>query len=333
MTVSAVACVLACARPRMPVPSARRPRRGPLEALGWFWRTRIRSLWTVVLPARRRRAVDAQRAPLAFQRRAEPTFALGHGQARTQPDPNGITAILTVYTRGDYLEDQIRALRAQTVPPVEIWVWCNDAGQDIVDRSALADRVVVSNANFSFWGRFALAQLARTPYVAIYDDDVLPEPRWHENCLATWASGVEGVLGGSGVVLPVEGGYSSRHKVGWNGHHYEQAVEVDLVGHAWLMPKALIAALWREEPPTWQNGEDIHLGWMVRKHFGVGVFVPPHPASDPSLWSCRPEFGKRVSRSGAATHAGSEHRSDRSAIVDAHRADGWRVVAERGPAE
>lgn len=68
---------------------------------------------------------------------------------------------------------------------------------------------------------------------------------------------------------------------------------------------------------------------MVRKHFGLPTWVPPHPPDDRSVWSCLPEFGKRVARSGRATLRSAPHHGVRDRVVDAHRADGWRTVAER----
>jgi len=47
-------------------------------------------------------------------------------EALTDATPdNSITAILTVYKRAEFLQAQIDALKAQTIPPNEIWVWCN----------------------------------------------------------------------------------------------------------------------------------------------------------------------------------------------------------------
>ena len=150
---------------------------------------------------------------------------------------------------------------------------------DMQDFSALADRVVVSNSNWKFWGRFALANMVRTQYVALFDDDILPQPHWFQNCLNTIAAGTDGILGGSGVVLPAGGGYSSKHKVGWNGHHYNDVTPVDLVGHAWFFDKKHLKYIWEESPHSWENGEDIHFSAMALKHGGIGTFVPPHPES------------------------------------------------------
>jgi len=297
-------------------------RRTPAAAVRWWWETRVRSWWSVRLPAARRRRASAGAPTLGFTRR---------GTELGDSIDGGITAILTVYRRGEYLAAQIDALRAQSVPPDEIWVWCNDGDVPLEDVSPLVDRVIVSNSNWKFWGRFAIANLARTEHVGLYDDDVLPGPRWHENCLATIAAGHDGILGGSGVVLPLAGGYSSRHKVGWNGHHLDAPREVDLVGHAWFFRKAHLRFMWAGQPSSWQNGEDIHFSCMAAMHGDVRTWVPPHPEGERELWSCRPDFGKRVGRTSAATFKAAGHHAVLDEMVDACRAAGWRIVAEREP--
>lgn len=288
-------------------------------AFKWWWSTRVVAFFRYKL-FRRRAESGTGVEGFAFARKAE---------AMAEPDAAGITVILNGYRRTEYLPDQIAALRAQTCPPKEIWVWTNQSEDDLRDVSELADRVVVSNSNFLFWGRFALANLARTEYVALFDDDVLPQPRWFENCVAAVKSGHDGILGGSGVILPADAGYSSKNKAGWNGLHSDECVEVDLVGHAWFMRKTHLKYMWFEEPYSWDNGEDIHLSYMAYKHAGVRTWVPPHPDSDEALWSCRPDFGKAVGRLKVATYKTSNHRDIRSEIVDSWRADGWKVVSQR----
>jgi len=289
------------------------------QHIAWWWSTRIRSWWTVFLPGlyQQRKAVHGL---FEFARRADPLADSPKGE---------ITAILTVYKRKEYLAMQVEALRKQTCPPTEIWVWCNDNESAAEDFSGLVDRVIISNTNWKFWGRFSLANMVRTPLVCILDDDILPEPEWLENCVQTLADGHNGILGGSGVILPESGGYSSKVKVGWNGHHYDHVAEVDLVGHAWVFRKAHLQYMWREAPASWENGEDIHFSYMALKHGGIKTLVPPHPESAPQRWSCRPDFGKRVGRHSTATHKAADHHSLRSAMVDQYRRDGWTIVSLR----
>lgn len=295
-----------------------RAKRKPLEGIRWWWNTRIRSWWTVRLPAVLRQRHEA--APsFAFQQSGSDI-----GDTRDQ----GITVILTVYKRGQYLQAQVDALRNQSVPPTEIWVWCNDSDVPMQDVSDLVDRVVVSNSNWKFWGRFALANMVRTPYICLFDDDILPQTNWLKNCLDTYAKGIDGILGGSGVLLPAGGGYSSKVKVGWNGHHYDVPTRVDLVGHAWFFKKEHLKHMWQEQPLSWENGEDIHLSCMAWKHAGIGTYVPPHPANDETLWSCRPDFGKMVGRSSSATFKSEDHHSVRDDMVNVYRKAGWAIVAD-----
>lgn len=287
------------------------------QAIKWWWTTRILGYWRIKVGGKIKQQLTAKPDVITFNKDAT---------QMPEPSKGDITVILTAYRRSQYLPDQIKALRAQTIPPKEIWVWSNRSQDDLVDVSELADRVVVSNSNFLFWGRFALANLARTEYVAFFDDDILPQPKWFESCLKTIKDGFDGILGGSGVILPKEGGYSSKHKAGWNGKQLSFPTQVDLVGHSWFMRKEYVNYMWREEPHSWDNGEDIHLSYMALKYGGIKTYVPPHPTNTPDVWSCRPDFGKVVGRLKVATYQTSGHKNTRSEIVDAYRNNGWGIV-------
>jgi len=295
-----------------------KPKRGAIEGIRWWWSTRIRSWWTVKLPAKRRKNRTHVKS-FDFEKAAKPL-------EDSKKDNRGITAILTVYKRGEYLAAQVKALQEQSIPPDEIWVWCNDSDAVLEDVSNLVDRVVVSNTNWKFWGRFALANMVRTRYVCLFDDDILPQTNWLKNCLDTIDAGTDGILGGSGVILPAEGGYSSKHKVGWNGHHYDEPTVVDLVGHAWFFDKAHLRYIWQEPPLSWENGEDIHFSCMALKHGGIHTYVPAHPKDDESRWSCRPDFGKAVGRTSSATFKSAGHHGVRDEMVDNYRENGWVTV-------
>ncbi len=287
------------------------------QHIKWWWTTRIVGFYRIKVLGSLQRKITAKAETVSFQKDATPM---------PPPTNDGITVILTAYRRAEYLKDQIKALRAQTIPPKEIWVWSNRSEEELLDISELADRVIASNTNFLFWGRFALANLVRTGYVAFFDDDILPQPRWFENCLNTLAK-EDGILGGSGVLLPPSGGYSSKHKAGWNGKHLSSTTQVDLVGHAWFMKKEHVNYMWREEPASWDNGEDIHLSYMALKYGNIKTLVPPHPENDQTLWSCRPDFGKIVGRLKVATYKTQDHKQTRSNIVNHYREDGWQIVS------
>ncbi len=293
------------------------------QKVQWWWNTRIIGWWKYKRNAESKKR-NAKKAGIVEFKNIAQEFK----SDRTQKNDKSITVILTAYKRSEYLVDQIKALKNQTCPPNEIWVWTNKSDIDLLDVSEIADRVVVSNTNWKFWGRFSLAMMVRTEFVAFFDDDILPNTHWFENCLNTIENGFDGILGGSGVILPTTGGYSSKSKAGWNGLHTTEVSQVDLVGHAWFMRKRYVQYIWREEPVTWDNGEDIHLSYMALKYGEIKTFVPPHPEGEQHLWSCQPEFGKVVGRLNVATYKTVDHKDLRSEIVDAHRADGWKLCSE-----
>ena len=61
----------------------------------------------------------------------------------------------------------------------------------------------------------------------------------------------------------------------------------------------------------------------------AALYSPPHPEDDPSMWSCRPDFGKVVGRTKPATFKSADHKALRSDIVDAYRRDGWTIIGAR----
>ncbi len=188
---------------------------------------------------------------------------------------------MTGFERPQYLEEQLRAIQAQTVKSHEIMLWYNKGC--VPQRAPLAGvRTVSCDTNFKFHGRFALALLAQTEYVAIFDDDTIPGPDWYASCLETMKTH-EGILGTAGIRL-TQACYDGYERVGWNGLQSNTPQEVDLVGHAWFFKREHLQHLWREHPISWENGEDIMFSALAQKYGGIKTFVPPHTERNKSAW-------------------------------------------------
>lgn len=240
-----------------------------------------------------------------------------------------ITVILNCYKRPQYLQEQITAIRNQSIPPEDIWVWYNNPEDSIqYDLSEFGVKTATMNHNFKFHGRFAFGLLARTEYVAFFDDDTIPGPNWFENCMNTIKTGYDGILGTVGVILKGDT-YSSNTKVGWGHIPNETPVEVDLVGHAWFMKKDYLRYLWYEEPISWENGEDIQLSYMAQKHGGIKTYVPPHPINDKSVWGSLPETGLKYGMDKHAASWGKSHSPIRNEIVKTQLQRGWKLVRHK----
>tara|TARA_R110000822_G_scaffold123502_3_gene257941 strand:- start:956 stop:1696 length:741 start_codon:yes stop_codon:yes gene_type:complete len=245
-----------------------------------------------------------------------------------------ITVILNAYKRTDYLKEQIEAVRNQSIPPEDIWIWYNKPeDREQIELDAPGCKLVQCNHNFKFHGRFALGLLAQTPYVAFFDDDTIPSPRWFESCMKTIDQGHDGILGGIGVVLEGDA-YAPNHKVGWDFPN-EQVEEVDLVGHAWFMNKNYLRYLWYEEPLSWDNGEDMQLSYLAQKHGGIKTYVPAHSVNDTSWWSNNPATATKYANDENANgvHVPS-HFPLRQKIAHTYIAAGeWKTVLTRKAAK
>lgn len=238
-----------------------------------------------------------------------------------------ITVILNCYKRPQYLQEQIEAIRSQTVKPLDIWIWYNKPeNQDQYDLNDLGCKVITCNHNFKFHGRFALGLLAQTEYVAFFDDDTIPGNKWFENCLNTIQSGNDGILGTIGILLEGEY-YKPNSRVGWAENNNSTTVEVDLVGHAWFMKKEYLKYLWYEEPISWDNGEDMQLSYQAQKYGNVKTFVPPHPINDLNLWGSIPSKGLQYGNDkNASWLSNTNHTPLRNDIVKKQINKGWKIV-------
>lgn len=174
---------------------------------------------------------------------------------------DGITCILTLYKRPHTLAEQVEAVRAQTVPPSQIIVWRN--GAEPVPTFVRDDpdlTVVDSSANFGVWARFAVALLANTEYICVFDDDTIPGRRWFENCLKTIQKPESnGLLGTVGLIFDPAATYHSRCRVGWPAPNAETR-RVDIVGHSWFFRRCWLQHLWSITPDydaMLRAGEDI----------------------------------------------------------------------------
>lgn len=193
-----------------------------------------------------------------------------------------ITVILCSYNRPHLLNEQIESIKSQSVPVDDIWLWYNQGSQPQIQVQGI--KVAYCNYNFKFFGRFAYAMLAKTKYIAFFDDDTIPGKNWLKNCLDHIETH-EGILGTTGVQLTKKK-YINHIKVGWNGTNgsNESIEEVDLIGHAWFLKKEWLKYLWYEDPVSWDNGEDIHLSYIVKKYANISSYIVPHPKCDLSVW-------------------------------------------------
>ena len=258
-----------------------------------------------------------------------------------------VSVVLSGFRRTHYLPEQIAAVRAQSVAPAEIHLWCNDPDNGAVVSALHLPSVptAISSVNLGVWARFAYALNCKSEYVCVFDDDTIPGPRWLEHCLQHMSQR-QALYGTIGMLYtnpqpPASAGqphgcsyYESNEKIGWyDSGNRNYPVDVDLVGHAWFFKRAWLSTFWRELPPPDVTlcGEDMHLSFMLQKYLGVPTIVPPHPRGDRSVWgSVRGELGMdehSLWNRDPATKTGT-FRADMDKFFQEQRRRGWRLVNE-----
>lgn len=239
-----------------------------------------------------------------------------------------ISVILNVYKRPYNLNKQIEAVLNQfiEIEPTDIHVWYNPSDVPPLEPINKQVNTYKSSWNTKFWGRFTLPLLVDTKYVAIFDDDVLPQSNWFSNCVNSIEK-QDGIYGGSGVILKTKS-YSPNSKVGWNGIHSNEIKRVDLVGHAWFFRQEHTKYLYMEKPFDRRNGEDIMFSYLAQKYGNIDTFVPPHPESDRSLWCTDPSFAASHGMSKEAHSIAniSTHIGQRNNICIQAINNGWKTV-------
>lgn len=243
-----------------------------------------------------------------------------------------MTVILNVYRRPHLLKEQIHAIRNQTMfKNAEIWVWVNyhEDNQDFDFKSLDCDRITINDHNWKYFGRYSLAMLSQKRFISFFDDDTIPGSKWFENCLRAFKEhGENVVLGGAGIILEQDD-YFHHKRSGWAVKN-EEDEEVDLIGHAWFLTKDILKHVWREEPFSYETGEDIHLSAMAQKYGNCKTFTPRHPDTDRELWSSLKgnQYGiDKVASSKKENHL--QFYALRDKIVYELIQNGWRTVKRK----
>jgi len=239
-----------------------------------------------------------------------------------------VSVILNVYKRPHTLEKQIENIKNQSVSIKDenIHIWYNYGNVPQYYPKIKEIKTYVCNWNTKFFGRFTIPLLIKTPFIAMFDDDIIPQKDWLKNCLETIEkSETNGILGGSGVILH-EKSYKPYSKVGWNGLHLTKAERVDLVGHAWFFRQEWAKYMWYEKPVDWNNGEDIMFSYLVQKYGGINTFVPPHPETNLNIWSTEYRFSTTVGNDNNASWLTNTHHKERDKICAYCIDNGWKTV-------
>lgn len=239
-----------------------------------------------------------------------------------------ISVILNVYKRPHMLEQQIQAIKNQSIniesKNIHVWYNKSDVAQYLPKDKEI--NTYQCNWNTKFFGRFTIPLLLKSEFIAIFDDDTIPHKDWFKSCLETIEKPESnGILGGTGVILKRKA-YLPFDKIGWNGEQLNETRRVDLVGHAWFFRQEWAKYMWYEKPFTWDNGEDIMFSYLAQKYGDVNTFVPPHPKNNKDVWSSDYVIGVKVGNDENASWLKNTHMDLRSQVCAYCIDNGWDTV-------
>jgi len=192
--------------------------------------------------------------------------------AKKQTDnaDGNVTVILTVWKR-NYLEEQIEAIINQTVRPYQVWIYqCGDFVNTKKLRRIFPNiQWINSSINLKYFGRFSLAVYAKSDYVWILDDDVIPSRSWLSES-EKMCNMMNAIISSTGRIISYNDVKKDdtidlrRYLIG-DGHdemvcnfNDKQRV-VDFGCNSWLFKKEWMNLFWKIPPYTLDNAEDIHL--------------------------------------------------------------------------
>lgn len=243
-----------------------------------------------------------------------------------------ITVILTVWKRAS-LARQLAALRDQTRPPVEVWIYhCGEhVDPEPVVRAVDWARVnyVRSEHDLGFFGRFALATMVRTPLATVIDDDLIPGPEW-----LAWATDrhrhYKAVISGQGCILPRRSTDPRNGLYPASLGRVAQDIVVDFGCGSWFFRSEWARAMWSIPPIHLRNAEDMHFAATLSRQ-GIRTVVPQQarPRRTANLF---PALGHDEH---AAYLDRQRYAVERNVTLNYLRTAGWRLLMEgerRAPA-
>lgn len=237
-----------------------------------------------------------------------------------------IGIVLSAWRRTHLLQDQLEAIRRQSIPATEVLIWHNPCEGQSEDWSFLRDNehLISTTLNRGVWGRFAILGLLDTDFIHVIDDDTMPGHDWLLNCVETFDGLPEhSVLGTCGRVFP-EGTRDSAAPVGWQ-NPMDRIVHADVLNHSWFFSQALAKKFVATYRYGMTCGEDYAICVLARKHGGV-VACPPHPPNDLARWGSLRGMELGADRHALYLRKGEEDK--KQLVHDAMRQSGWKVATE-----
>jgi len=257
------------------------------------------------------------------------------------------TVILSLYKRPYCLEEQIEAIRNQTVP-TDIWI-----DYTVIEGSKTAETLDLSflgnfleddiklnihiNQNLSHIGRYYYALNARAPYVFILDDDLVPGKNYLKHCMDTMKSIGDCVLCAYGVRFNAgTTSYDVYKRYGWkkswnmscsvSSGDLFSPTQADMGGHSWFLKRENLKYIAYGQPLTHKNTDDLHFSFMCQKYGNLKIYVPSQIQSEPENLGSDNDKGCKHNKDENASYRSGDFTELRNRTVKHQVLNGWKFI-------
>lgn len=245
-----------------------------------------------------------------------------------------VSVVLNLYKRPYALPLQLEAIKNQSLKPKEILLYQDGVFDGIEipkECKEHFDSIEISQVNKGVWERFRFAKKAKSPFVCVFDDDIIPGRDYLANCFYQMTQR-GGLYGAIGIVLQKPENYPNRDfiRLGWANPN-ESRVEVDFVGHSWFFKKEWLDDLFAGTQSLQDfkiAGEDMGFSLALQRK-GIKTFVPPQPYKKPHLWGNNPQYAKKYGDDSVALFNADESKTKYNNAMNETIKLGFKILKDR----
>ncbi len=241
-----------------------------------------------------------------------------------------LSVVMSYWSRPTLVEKQQRLMFAQSVRPVGSLVWVNPSDRIRLSGPTLAliakSPNVQPTVDMGPWMRWGVAAVCNTEFVAIFDDDCMPGPRWIEAAIARLQQSDEHTVVAAGGILYGSDAYDDVRLVGPEAPPAGE-VEVDVGRGAWVMRTSTARLVVARARASDVLSTGIHVAAAVQDAGALTIVLPY--GRDHALWGMletpltEHSMSTRIDEEARAGNAPMSAEEMREQIYGAYRESGW----------
>lgn len=211
------------------------------------------------------------------------------------------SAIICLWKRKEYIKEQIKAIKSQSISPIEIICLINEnhfKAAEITELKEQDCKIILSEIN-SLYNRWAVSYVCRGDYVCIFDDDTIPGSSYIENAIRC-CDGYDCMTGASGRIYDPNGReslYKIVSPVAHDGSFVSCSADdiyCDWVCNSYLFKRSWVPSILDEmsKMESFSTYDDMQAALSLFRSKKIGCIVPFQPQENKELIaSLYPEFG------------------------------------------